>query len=247
MEGRPSPAGLPLWDFRDGVEWGIGCGRGEVWVARADASIPPTKLGDLALSSFGRGKPLSLCWTADGQVGVAAVAPPVNGPPTPTPAPSASPGAGGASCGLSVMSQNDPTWRDQIMQTGGDPIGGFGCALTSTAMLLNYYGASLTPVQLNGCMGGAADPLVWAEAVRCGRGLGGGGREDFTWQTLDGLLAEGRPAIVGMVHGITGMHFVVVTAGGGDVADNYRIADPWDGPTPHATVRDACTRAGRAW
>ena len=36
---------------------------------------------------------------------------------------------------------------------------------------------------------------------------------------------------MGLLGGITGMHFVVVTAGGGGLAQTYRITDPWDGTT----------------
>src|SRR5205807_8383185 len=126
--------------------------------------------------------------------------------------------------------QNDPSWRDFIMQAGGDPIGGFGCALTSTTMLLNYYGSSMSPADLNACLGPGADPIVWTQAPLCTAGrVQGGERSDFSWDAVDGLLRAGKPAIVGMLRGLTGMHFVVVTQGGGGEADNYHITDPWDG------------------
>ena len=51
----------------------------------------------------------------------------------------------------------------------------------------------------------------------------------FTWTGLDAVLATGRPAIVGLLGGQTGAHFVVVTAGGGGSAAHYQITDPWDG------------------
>lgn len=199
----------------------------ELWEARADALAPPVKRADVAPSTFGTGQPMSLCWTASDQIGALAVAPPPNGPPTPAASPAR---PRGSSCGVPVFSQNDPAWREQIMQDGGDAIGAYGCALTSTAMLLNYYGATLTPAQLNACLAGGADPIIWASAPNCANGRARGGeRADFSWQGLDAILSRGRPAIVGMVGGRTGMHFVVVTGGGSAMADGYRITDPWDG------------------
>ncbi|MGA7911369.1 MAG: C39 family peptidase [Candidatus Dormiibacterota bacterium] len=133
---------------------------------------------------------------------------------------------------MPTFSQEDPAWRDSLMQIGTDSIGAAGCALTSTAMMLNYYGSSLTPAQLNSCLGASADPIIWKAVPSCTNGLvSGGDRIDFTWADLDALLASGRPAIVGMLRGQTGSHFVVVTQGGGGVADSYRITDPWDATT----------------
>jgi hypothetical protein len=152
-------------------------------------------------------------------------------PPTPTGVKTQSI-APPAPCGMPVFSQNDPTWRSLLMLSGGDPIGPYGCALMSTAMIFNYYGATQTPTQLNICLGPNADPLFWSMAPKCGNGIvSGGSRVDFTWQYLDDLLGKGVPAIVGMVRGQTGMQFVVVTSGSGAVGSRYTIADPWDGST----------------
>ncbi|MGH2557690.1 MAG: TolB family protein, partial [Thermomicrobiales bacterium] len=41
-------------------------------------------------------------------------------------------------CELPIFSQNDPRWADAVMQELGDTIGAAGCALTSTAMVLNF-------------------------------------------------------------------------------------------------------------
>ncbi|MGA7669916.1 MAG: choice-of-anchor D domain-containing protein [Nitrolancea sp.] len=135
-----------------------------------------------------------------------------------------------ATCGVPVFSQNDPAWSQLVMQSGSDTIGGFGCALTSTAMLLNYYGSQVSPDQLNQCLAEKADPIVWAEATACTNGVvSGGDRTEFSWDKLDAVLHSGQPAIVGMLRGQTGSHFVVVTAGGGGAGANYLVTDPWDG------------------
>src|SRR6266511_363620 len=77
-----------------------------------------------------------------------------------------------------------------------------------------------------------ADPIYWASAPGCTAGkVQGGLRADFSWEAVDAFLKAGRPIIIGMVRGQTGMHFVVVTQGGGGEADNYHITDPWDGST----------------
>ncbi|HEY4028450.1 MAG TPA: C39 family peptidase, partial [Candidatus Dormibacteraeota bacterium] len=221
----------------------------EVWSARGDASQPPQKVSELPVDVFARGHSASLCWTAAGQIGLLQGVESARGPvgPSPltgadsaasasrsqaSPTPAASPTQSGSPCGVPVFSQNDPSWRDLIMLAGGDPIGGFGCALTATTMLLNYYGAIMSPPDLNACLGSGADPIYWASAPGCTSGrVQGGERTDFSWDGLDAFLRAGKPVIAGMLRGLTGSHFVVVTQGGGGEADNYRITDPWDGTT----------------
>ncbi len=149
---------------------------------------------------------------------------PVDAPPPPQPS--------GTTCSMPAFSQNDPSWRNVIMQAAGDSIGNFGCAVTSTAMVLNYYGADINPPRLNQCLGQGADLLYWTQAVPCAKGaVTGYNGFDFSWQNLDQVLSKGKPAIVGMIRGQTGMHFVVVTAGSGGSASNYAVTDPWDGTT----------------
>lgn len=239
----------PAWS-PDGRQLAYVVGRGggdqattfEVWTANSDGTTPPVRRAELPTDTFSRGHTVALCWTRTGSIGLLPGAESAQRPSTPSPAPSAPAGAtptaggvqgGGSTCTLPVLSQNDPGWRHLIMQAGGDPIGGYGCALTSTAMVLDHYGASLTPAQLSACLGPGADPILWSQAPACavGASISGGTRLDFSWEALDSVLGSGRPAIVGMVRGPTGMHFVVVTAGGGGLAEAYRITDPWDGST----------------
>jgi len=209
----------------------------ELWIA--DTAAQPAaaaKEADVDANNFTNGNSASLCWTAAGQVVIVPSATLALASPTAAPtlaSPTSSPSAAtGSRCGVPIFSQNDPAWRAQIMKTGTDSIGGYGCALTSTAMLLNYYGSALTPAQLNSCLGGGADPIAWKSVPACTQGLiSGGDRIDFTWTDLDALLASGRPAIVGMIGGPNGSHFVVVTSGGGGLAQSYRITDPWDATT----------------
>jgi hypothetical protein len=231
--GRPPAAGKPA---------GF-----EVWSARADAALPPQKVADLPLDVFARGHSASLCWTPSGQIGLLQGVESARGQPGPspltgrgaaseprteTPSPSPSVAPAGSPCGVPVFSQNDPSWQSLIMLAAGDPIGAFGCALTSTTMLLNYYGAPVSVADLNTCLGPSADPIIWQQAPVCTQlKVQGGDRVDFGWDALDAFLKAGKPVIVGMVRGITGSHFVVVTQGGGQEADRYSITDPWDGST----------------
>jgi len=210
-----------------------------VWVADADKRpAKVSKAFDVSLESLTEIQSESLCWTSDNRVTVRR--PTVPGSATTEPLPTGiaasgsepTPPSGGASCGVPIFSQNDPTWRHLIMQAGGDPIGAYGCALTSTAMLLNYYGSILTPAELNACLGSSADPIVWAAAPECSHAsIAFGARSDFSWEAVDNVLETGSPVIVGMVRGQTGMHFVVVTSGRGGLSENYTITDPWDGTT----------------
>lgn len=160
------------------------------------------------------------------------VVPPPNAP---TPAPGLDrlpPREGGSPCGVPVLSQNDPAWRASIMQAGGDTIGSYGCALTSTAMMLNYFGATISPPQLGACLGSDADLLQWWQVNRCSNGVAQFKADlDFSWERIDAQLATGSPVILGFRGGPAGMHFVVVTAGGGGDPSNYAITDPWDGTT----------------
>ena len=209
----------------------------QLWVA--DLSTQPAVVAeqtDLSPDNFTNGHSASLCWTPDNRVVVIPATP--QGFPSPSPVTaSASPQASsspvtGSACGVPIYSQNDPAWQASVMKSGSDTIGGAGCALTSTAMLLNYYGSQLSPAQLNSCLGAGADPVDWKAVPACTSGaVSGGDRIDFTWTDLDALLASGRPAIVGMLRGQTGSHFVVVTSGGGGLAQNYHITDPWDATT----------------
>ncbi len=151
---------------------------------------------------------------------------------TPTPTAGNAPTVGGIRCSLPVLSQNDPRWKDHRMMPTGESVGQVGCAVTSAAMVLDYYTANLTPDALSDCLGVKAVPIFWSRAAACTGGqVRGAVDSNFTWAGLDAILAAGRPAIVGMLGGLLGSHFVVVTSGGGDVADRYRIVDPWDGRT----------------
>ncbi|GIK53509.1 MAG: hypothetical protein BroJett014_24820 [Planctomycetota bacterium] len=128
-----------------------------------------------------------------------------------------------------AFSQNDPTWSSDIMQTCGFTIGAAGCALTSTAMVFKYYGASNTnPRVLNTCLGDKACPLYWADAATsCSESEATYvGYWSWSYAKAYSMLQAYRPPIVEL----TG-HYVVVTGGYGKLPSNYRINDPFNGST----------------
>lgn len=130
-----------------------------------------------------------------------------------------------------AFSQNDPRWRNNIMQTCNRTIGQAGCALTSTAMVFKYYGAvDKDPGKLNTCLGRNACPISWSIAARsCSENKASWiGSWTFSYNKLMSMLNAGRPPIVRLVRD-NRVHFVVVTAGSGNTPGGYDINDPWDG------------------
>jgi hypothetical protein len=201
-------------------------GRFRLWSADLGGrAAPPTMIGEVAADRFTRGRPSAICWdqgrpaVVDASPGTSASG--LAGPVQP----------GGSSCAVPAYSQNDPAWR-RVSVAAGDPTGGFGCALTASAVLLNYQGADVGPAKLSGCLGPPTGPLRWGQAPACiGEPLAGGEQVAFSWSRLDSVLRSGQPAIVRLVGGQTGTHYVVVTAGGGGNGWDYSIVDPWDGST----------------
>jgi Leucine-rich repeat (LRR) protein len=133
-------------------------------------------------------------------------------------------------CGVSQFSQNSEEWKNDIMQTCGLPIGDYGCAVTSVAMVFRYYGVETSPRSLNQCLGDQACGIHWdVAAERCDSGkVNWSGRPAFSYGTLESELNSGRPPIVELKSG-SNQHFVVVISGSGSSRGNYQIIDPWDG------------------
>jgi sugar lactone lactonase YvrE len=169
-----------------------------------------------------------------------------NLPPLATPAPAVAvapppaPPKPARPCLLKPFAQTDPRWANDLMQTENTRIRSWGCALTSTAMIFNYYGVDTDPGRLNQCAADQADLLYWDPVrQRCAAGKVTATRwsGSATWADLEKALADGRPAIVGLQGGPAGSHFLVVTAGAGDQAANYKVTDSWDGST-YKTLAD---------
>lgn len=132
-------------------------------------------------------------------------------------------------CGVTQFSQNDPEWRDDVMQTCGLTIGAAGCAVTSVAMTFKYYAVETSPRSLNQCLGDSACPIYWGTAAsNCSDGKSSYlGSPGFAWSTMESNLSAGRPVIVEL-NGGDG-HYVVAISGSGSGGSGYTVNDPWDG------------------
>jgi hypothetical protein len=128
-------------------------------------------------------------------------------------------------CGVQLWHQND---YGDTMRTCNNTIANVGCAITSSAMVLKYFGVNTDPPALNRCMGNCACPICnWGTvASSCSEGkVSWGGAPGFSYSTIDSDLAAGRPVIVYLTRP-GNMHFVVVTGGGGQTPGGYSINDP---------------------
>jgi hypothetical protein len=135
------------------------------------------------------------------------------------------------------FNQKDSDWKDDIMETEGLSIGSWGCALTSTAMVFKYYGASTDPGVLNDDLGDYACLLDWDAADD----LGSQGHALLSvydssptasevQNTCILALQDGYPVIIGfkMYNNPNDTHFVLVKSviGSGEYWTNYGVNDP---------------------
>lgn len=145
----------------------------------------------------------------------------------------------GAVLDVPLYSQNDPLWRYEKLGTSASTIGGYGCLLTSAAMVCKYFGKDTDPKRLNRAMiaaGGYENgnlwkwwslPLVYPDLevrdwVNCEK-------VPAPLERIDNALATGNPVIVMVDYrpgGTIQMHFVLIV---GKTDDDYVINDPIDG------------------
>ena len=146
------------------------------------------------------------------------------GPPQPPPAPA-------GSWKVPFFSQLDPRWKNNRFGTCSGTIGKSGCALTSVAMNLAYYGVDTDPNRLQKSMGAAACPLVWSKAVYYSQQKVAVPPDywpkQFSWTRLETELKKG-PVIVELTHTYCNgcHHFVVALSGSGGDPRNYLVNDP---------------------
>ena len=129
-----------------------------------------------------------------------------------------------------VMGQQEAGWASANLGTSPASIGLEGCAITSVAMMLRYYGINTDPNALNAWLtanGGYAndDMLIWDAITRYT-----GGRVAFSgWlgPDLNTILAEldaGRPVVAEVSIG-GNQHFVLLT--GYSTDGGIQMNDPW--------------------
>jgi hypothetical protein len=130
------------------------------------------------------------------------------------------------------FAQDDPRWADDELGPAPSTMGEEGCAVSSAAMVLAFYGQDVDPGRLNAFLtnSGGYTPegwLYWEKAADFHPGLARHAYEDLpSYFLIDANLERGNPVIV-RIHlpsGIT--HFVVIT---GKDGFDYLIQDPASG------------------
>lgn len=139
--------------------------------------------------------------------------------------------------GLPYMNQADTRWRSENYDSAEkwyplDPsIGRWGCALTSAAMVLNYYSHIVDPKSLNNWLSGEQDGYMrnglvnWLAVSRFTKINSDENARALEYkrfhpnnQILDAELENQKPVVLGLPG-----HFVVAKSKTGD---NYQIHDP---------------------
>jgi peptidoglycan hydrolase CwlO-like protein len=118
------------------------------------------------------------------------------------------------------FAQTNTLWAGKYIGASNYKVGGWGCALTSVAMVLNYYGKSTNPgiiADTDKFFEPDGDIYWWAPANAYGIHFNG------TGGSIDGELAAGRPVIVWTNY----EHYVVII--GKDTKD-YIVLDPLQRP-----------------
>jgi hypothetical protein len=127
--------------------------------------------------------------------------------------------------------QGDPRWRDEPLGDTTDTIGSAGCALTSAAMILKWYGADTDPHRLNDYLAGHHGYvdnglMVWEKAAKTGRNVKKVYEDLPSYWRIDSQLIKGNPVIVRLHFPGGGTHFVVIA---GKRGFDYLILDPGGG------------------
>jgi hypothetical protein len=130
------------------------------------------------------------------------------------------------------FAQADPRWADDELGQTASTMGEAGCAVSSAAMVLAFYGQDIDPGRLNTFLSdnGGYTPqgwLYWEKAADFHPGLARHAYEDLpSYFLIDSNLERGNPVIIRirLPNGIT--HFVVIV---GKAGFDYLIQDPASG------------------
>ncbi len=131
------------------------------------------------------------------------------------------------------FSQRDHVWKNKKLDHSPYTIGGYGCALTSVAMVSNYFGHDTDPDRLNTTLTAAGGldiygMLHWKQLEQVTGGkLKWIGWAAASWETIDHELSERNPVIANVSYPTTGYpyHFIVFI---GKIGDSYYFLDPYD-------------------
>jgi hypothetical protein len=130
------------------------------------------------------------------------------------------------------FAQNDPRWADDELGPAPSTMGEEGCAVSSAAMVLAYYGQDIDPGRLNAFLSESDGYtpqgwLYWEKAADYHPGLARHAYEDLpSYYLIDSNLERGNPVIIRihLQNGVT--HFVVIV---GKAGFDYLIQDPASG------------------
>ena len=128
--------------------------------------------------------------------------------------------------------QADPRWHDIPLGDTSDTLGQTGCAVTSAAIVLKFYGIDTDPQRLNDYLtknGGyvGSGYIVWEKAAELSHGSISKAYEDLpSYWAIDWQLIRHNPVIVRMHLPGGGTHFVVIA---GKRGFDYLIIDPGAG------------------
>ncbi|MES2569223.1 MAG: C39 family peptidase [Verrucomicrobiota bacterium] len=129
--------------------------------------------------------------------------------------------------------QNDERWGNDPLGPTTDTLGGTGCAVSSAAMVLSFYGIDTDPQRLNAFLSeqGGYTPqgwIYWEAAAELQPGRIRHAYEDLaSHRLIDSNLSRGNPVIVKLRTPQGGMHFVVIA---GKEGFDYLTCDPAVGP-----------------
>ncbi len=127
------------------------------------------------------------------------------------------------------FAQADPRWADDLLGRTDSTMGGEGCAVSSAAMVLAYFGVNIDPGVLNTFLtnNGGYTPqgwLYWEKAAAFAPEKARHIYEDApSYYLIDSNLLRGNPVIIRirLMSGVT--HFVVIV---GKRGLHYLIQDP---------------------
>lgn len=127
--------------------------------------------------------------------------------------------------------QADPRWHADPLGNTKDSFGATGCAVTSVAMVLKWYGANTDPQRLNAYLTGhngyeGNGYIIWEKAAKLGAGVKKVYEDLPSYWRIDSQLIKGNPVIVRLHLPGGSTHFVVIA---GKRGFDYLILDPGAG------------------
>jgi len=160
-----------------------------------------------------------------------------------------------------VFGQRDPQWAADPLGTSGVSIGGYGCAITCVAMVLQAFGLDETPRTVNQALTQRngyhnQNLIIWEAVQRIWPSVSFEGRSDFIntpapVEQIDAELAMLRPVIAWLDFshqpGLQ-QHFVLLVERNtsSDVVDWF-CHDPWHGDRVSVVERYHQYNPARPW